>query len=205
MVVAIISWALNLINPWTMFRPRTRTLWCALSGDLDDPFPIDCDENQDNVYTLKTKIREAIERETNTTVPHRGKLNLYCPAVQLDCAEKFKVEDGEKLHPRCVITSDPLFPDSKDPNVDVVVVMDGDATSQGNRERPKPQRPRSENDIPLFLSSLILEIMTDKYCHNRYPAHMPSRTNCVNACGHAGPSEDSSCPWNPGQWQDTPL
>lgn len=149
MIVAIISWVLNLINPWTMFRPRTRKLWCATPGDLDQPFSIDCDENQDNIDTLKKKIWEVMEKRGNNTEPHYSTLRLYCPVVQLDLAEKFEVEDGEKLNPRHVITSDPLFPDSKDPNVDVVVVVDGDATSQRNGERPKPQKLRGENDISL--------------------------------------------------------
>ena len=143
----MISWALNLINPWTMFRPRTRTLWCATSGNLDEPFPIDCDENQDNVDTLKKKIWEVMVKRGNNTEPHYSTLRLYCPVLQLNLAEKFEAEDGEKLNPRHVITSDPLFPDSKDPNVDVVV--DGDAISQGNWERPKPQKLRGENDISL--------------------------------------------------------
>lgn len=144
-MAAVIKWMLNLlslINPWTMFRPRTRKTWCALPGNLGQPFSIDCVEDQDSIYTLKEKIRE--------TTPYKGRLFFYRPMTQLKSAEKFKIEDGEKLHPRRVITSDPLFPESKDPGVDVVVVVDGYATLQ----RPKPQRLSGENYLIPHLITL---------------------------------------------------
>lgn len=158
MVIAIISWVLNLINPWawTMVQPRTCTLWYAFSGDLYSAFPIVCILDQDNIDTLKKKIWEVIENGINNTVPHYSKLDLYCPAVQLNYTEKFKVEDGERLHPHCVITSNPLFPDSKDSYMDAVIVVNGDVASQGNKKHPKPQSLRHENDIsliPLFFDT----------------------------------------------------
>lgn len=116
------------------------------------PFSIYCVEDQDNIYTLKQKIREKKKKKMNDTAAYR--LILYSPVVQLNIAEKFKVEDGEKLHPRRVITSDPPFPESKDPAVDIVAVVDGDATPGRNQERPRPQRLSSENDL-LLLSSLL--------------------------------------------------
>ena len=46
--------------------------------------------------------------------------------VQLNDEEEFRIDDGEFLHPRRMITS--LFPKSKDPDVDIVVVS-GDITT----------------------------------------------------------------------------
>lgn len=103
MVIAIISRVLNLINPWTMVQPHTRTLWCALSGNLKNPVSIVCILNQDNIDTLKKKIWEVIGNEINNTVPHYDKLDLYCPTVELNSTKKFKIKDGEKLHPYYII------------------------------------------------------------------------------------------------------
>ena len=50
--------------------------------------------------------------------------------VQLNNKEEFEVDNGEFLNPRQMITSNPLFPESQDPYVDIVVVVSGDTTTR---------------------------------------------------------------------------
>ena len=135
MAAAITSWVLNPIQSLTMSRPRTRELWCAISNDLRQPLPIECVADQDNIDTLKKKIWEKIKEEIKDTIPHYGKLILYNPVVQLNHEKEFRIEHGEFLHPRRMITS--LFPESKDPDVDIVVVS-GDTTTR-KRKRSESQ------------------------------------------------------------------
>jgi len=137
LATAITSWVLNPIQSLTMSRPRIRELWCAVSNDLRQPLPIECVADQDNIDTLKKKIWEKIKEEIKDTIPHYGKLILYNPVVQLNHEKEFRIEHGEFLHPRRIITSP--FPESKDPDVDIVVVVSGGATPQ------KQKRLESQN------------------------------------------------------------
>ena len=130
MAAAITSWVLNPIQSLTMSRPRTRELWCALSDGLQKSFPVECVADQDNINTLKKKIWEEIREKIKDTIPHYSDLKLYSPVVQLNHEEKFRIDDGEFLRPRRMITTNPLFPESKDPDVDIVVVMSGDTTTR---------------------------------------------------------------------------
>jgi len=136
MAAAITSWVLNPIQSLTMSRPRTRKLWCAVPSNLREPFSVVCFPDQDDIETLKEKIWEKIKEEIKDTTPHYGKLTLYSPVVQLNHEKQFNIDDGEFLHPRRMITS--LFPESKDPDVDIVVVSGG-ATPQ------KQKRSESQN------------------------------------------------------------
>lgn len=138
MAAAITSWVLNPIQSLTMSRPRTRELWCAASNDLRQPLPIECVADQDDVDALKQKIWEKIKEEIKNTTPHYGKLTLYSPVVQLSHEEEFRIDDGDFLHPRRMITS--LFPKSEDPDVDIVVVSGGVTT----RKRKRSESQSSE-------------------------------------------------------------
>ena len=126
MAAAITSWVLNPIQSLTMSRPRTRKLWCAVSGNLMRPFSIECVADQDDIEKLMKRIWEEIKERIKDTAPHYSNLTLYSPVVQLNDEEKFRIDYGEFLHPRRMITS--LFPKSKDPDVDIVVVS-GDITT----------------------------------------------------------------------------
>jgi len=147
MAAAITSWVLNPIQSLTMSRPRTRELWCAVSNDLRQPLPIECVADQDNIDTLKQKIWEKIKEEIKDTTPHYGKLTLYSPVVQLNHEEQFSTDDGEFLHPRRMITSNPFFPESKDPDVDIVVVVGGGAIPQ----KQKCSESQNGENIPFLM------------------------------------------------------
>jgi len=140
MAAAITSWVLNPIQSLTMSRPRTRELWCAISNDLRQPLPIECIADQDKIDTLKEKIWQKIKERIKDTAPHYSNLTLYSPVVQLNHEEEFRIDDGDFLHPRRMITS--LFPESKDPDVDIVVVVSGGATT---RKRKRSESQSSEN------------------------------------------------------------
>jgi len=140
MAAAITSWVLNPIQSLTMSRPRTRKLWCAVPGNLREPFSVACFSDQDDIETLKEKIWEKIKERIKDTAPHYSNLTLYSPVVQLNHEEEFRIDDGDFLHPRRMITS--LFPESKDPDVDIVVVVSGGATT---RKRKRSESQSSEN------------------------------------------------------------
>ena len=139
MAAAITSWVLNPIQSLTMSRPRTRKLWCAVSGNLRRPFSIECVADQDDIETLMKKIWEEIKEDIKRTTSHYSRLSLYSPVVQLNDEEEFRIDDGEFLHPRRMITS--LFPKSEDPDVDIVVVS-GDITT---RKRKRSESQSGEN------------------------------------------------------------
>jgi len=151
MATAITSWVLNPIQSLITSRPRTRKLWCTLSHDLQQSFPIECAADQDDIDTLKKKIWEEIREKIKDTIPHYSDLKLYCPVVQLNYEEEFDVKNGEFLHPRRMITSNPLFPESKDPNVDIVVVS-GDTTT---RKRKRSESQGGENIPCLMIISCL--------------------------------------------------
>ena len=144
MAAAITSWVLNPIQSLTMSRRRTRKLWCTLSNDLQQSFPIECAADHDDIDTLKKKIWEEIREKIKNTIPHYSDLKLYSPVVQLNHEEEFRIDDGDFLHPRRMITS--LFPESKDPDVDIVVVVSGGATT---RKRKRSESQGGENDFLL--------------------------------------------------------
>jgi len=139
MAAAITSWVLNPIQSLTMSRPRTRKLWCAVPGNLRRPFSIVCIADQDDIETLMKKIWEEIKEDIKRTTPHYSRLSLYSPVVQLNDEEEFRIDDGEFLHPRRMITS--LFPKSEDPDVDIVAVS-GDITT---RKRKRSESQSGEN------------------------------------------------------------
>ena len=91
------------------------------------------------ILTLKKKIWDRLPARFEDTLTDYSELKLYSPVVQLNNEEEFKVENGEFLNPRRMITSNPLFPESKDPDVDIVVVVSGGATPQ------KQKRSESQN------------------------------------------------------------
>ena len=148
MTAAITSWMLNPIQSLTMSRPRTRKLWCALSNNLQQSFPMECVADQDDIDTLKKKLWDRLPARFEDTLTDYSELKLYSPVVQLDNEEEFKVENGEFLNPRRMITSNPFFPESKDPDVDIVVVVSGDTTTW-KRKRSKPQ----SSEIYVFQTS----------------------------------------------------
>ena len=135
MAAAITSWVLNPIQSLTMSRPRTRKLWCTLSHDLQQSFPMECVADKDDIDILKKKIWDRLPARFEYTLTDYSELKLYSPVVQLNHEEKFRIEHGEFLYPRRMITS--LFPESKDPDVDIVVVSGG-ATPQ-KRKRSESQ------------------------------------------------------------------
>lgn len=141
-MTAAISRVLNLIQPLTKSRPPTRELWCAVPGKLRQPFSIECIADQDNIQTLKKKIWEEIKYEIKDIAARN--LELYSPVVQLNYEEEFRIDDGELLHPRRMITL--LSRKSKDPDVDTVVVS-GDTTT---RKRKRSESQGGEN-IPFLM------------------------------------------------------
>ncbi|ODM16963.1 hypothetical protein SI65_07361 [Aspergillus cristatus] len=151
MAAAITSWVLNPIQSLTMSRPRTRKLWCTLSHDLQQSFPIECAADQDDIDTLKKKIWDRLPARFEDTLTDYSELKLYSPVVQLNYEEEFDVKNGEFLHPRRMITSNPLFPEGKDPDVDIVVVVSGGATpqkqkcSESQNVNLSPGRPITED------------------------------------------------------------
>ena len=100
MTAAITSWVLNPIQSLTMFRPRTRELWCAFSGNLGQPFSIECVADQDNINTLKKKIWDHSPARFKDTIADYSELTFYNPVVQLNYEEEFRIDDGESLRPR---------------------------------------------------------------------------------------------------------
>jgi len=139
MTAAITSWVLNPVQSLIMSRQHTRELWCALSNDLQKSFPVECVAGKDNINILKKKIWEEIKEEIKDTTARN--LKLYSPVMQLHNEEEFKVENGEFLNPRRMITSNPLFPESKDPDVDIVVVSGGVTP----RKRKRSESQNGEN------------------------------------------------------------
>ncbi|ODM16145.1 hypothetical protein SI65_08579 [Aspergillus cristatus] len=136
-----------------MSRPRTRKLWCALSGDLQKSFFMECVADQDDIDTLRKKIWEEIKEEFKNTAARD--LKLYSPVVQLNYEEEFKIDDGEFLLPRRMITSNPLFPESKDPGVDIVVVVVSRDTTTRKRKRSESQSASIPRTHPTTENRLI--------------------------------------------------
>ncbi|EYE91008.1 ATP-binding protein [Aspergillus ruber CBS 135680] len=151
MAAAITSWVLNPIQSLTMSRPRTRKLWCTLSHDLQQSFPMECVADKDDIDILKKKIWDRLPARFEYTLTDYSELKLYSPVVQLNHEEKFRIEHGEFLYPRRMITS--LFPESKDPDVDIVVVSGG-ATPQ-KRKRSESQNANIPWTLPIAEHRLI--------------------------------------------------
>jgi hypothetical protein len=97
-------------------------------------------------------IWEEIKEEIKDTTAHN--LKLYSPVVQLNNEEEFKVENGEFLNPRRMITSNPLFPESKDRDVDIVVVVSGGVTPQ-KQKHSESQSANIPQTLPIAGHQLI--------------------------------------------------
>lgn len=161
-MVTIISWMFNLlIQLLTIFRPRTRKLWCAVPDKLGQPFSIDCVADKDDILTLKKKIWDHAPDYFRQNANHHGALSLYSPVVQLNYEEEFDVRNGASLGPRRMITSNPLFPESKDQDVDIVVVNRNASPSKQELARP----PRSK--IHIFHNCLRVVTNTHTITRNR--------------------------------------
>ena len=159
MAAAITSWVLNPIQSLTMSRPRTRKLWCALSNDLQQSFPMECVADQDDIDTLKKKLWDRLPARFEDTLTDYSELKLYSPVVQLNHEEEFDVRNGASLRPRRMITSNPLFPESKDEVVDIVVMSR--ATPPSKQKLYIPQRSE------IHLLRCYLRVVTDKYTITR--------------------------------------
>ena len=137
-MATIISWVFNLlIQLLTIFRPRTRRIWYAVPGNLGQPFSIECIADKDDIHTLKKKIWDHAPAYVKKDAAHCGDLILYSPVVQLNHEEEFDVRNGASLRPRRMITSNPLFPESKDKVVDIVVMSRAIAPSKQKLYIPK--------------------------------------------------------------------
>ncbi|BCR83119.1 crinkler effector domain-containing protein [Aspergillus chevalieri] len=164
MAAAITSWVLNPIQSLTMSRPRTRKLWCAVPGNLGRPFSIECVADQDDIETLMKKIWDHAPAHAKKDASDYGDLILYSPVVQLNHEQKFRIDDSEFLHPRRMVTSNPLFPKSKDPDVDIVVVVSGGATPQklkcleSQNVNLAPERPITEDPHVCPRERTVLEL-----------------------------------------------
>ena len=100
-MVTIISWMFNLlIQLLTIFRPRTRKLWCAVPDKLGQPFSIDCVADKDDILTLKKKIWDHAPDYFRQNANHHGALSLYSPVVQLNYEEEFDVRTTQWRIPR---------------------------------------------------------------------------------------------------------
>lgn len=117
-----------------MSRPQIRELWCAPSDDLEQPFPVECVTDQDDIHTFKKKIWDRSPARLGNIIIEYSDLTLYSPVVSLDIGKEFKKENGVFLNPRQMITS--LFPESKDPYVDIFVVAE---TAKGSAT-PRKQK-----------------------------------------------------------------
>jgi len=109
---------------------------------------MECVAGKDNINALKKKIWDRSPARFEDTIIDYSDLKLYSPVVQLNYEEEFDVKNGEFLHPRRMITSNPLFPESKDPNVDIVVVS-GDTTTR-KRKRSESQSGESISFSMIF-------------------------------------------------------
>jgi len=72
---------------------------------------LECVADQDKINTLKKEIWEKIKEEIKDTTACN--IKLYSLVVQLNNEEEFKVENGEFLNPRRMITSNPPFPKAR--------------------------------------------------------------------------------------------
>lgn len=107
-MATVLSWMFNLlIQLLTIFRPPTRRLWCAVPGNLSQPFSIECVADEDDIHTLKKKIWDHAPPYAKKDAAHFGDTILYCPVVELNHEEEFDVCNGERLSPRQMITSNP--------------------------------------------------------------------------------------------------
>lgn len=103
-----------------MSWPRTRKLW---------------------IETLKKKIWDHAPAHVKKNTADYSGFTLYNRVIQLNYKEGFRIYDGEFLHSRWMITSNPLFPQSKEPGVDIVVVSA--YTTTWRRKRSESQSGES--------------------------------------------------------------
>jgi hypothetical protein len=95
-----------------MAEPCQRSLWCALSNDIDHMFCIDCTLNVDTIAHVKEKIQSKLAQIASYD------LNLYSPTSPV--RGTVTKENLVPLDPRQLISSN--FPQSKDPHIDIVIV-----------------------------------------------------------------------------------
>ncbi|BCR88447.1 ATP-binding protein [Aspergillus chevalieri] len=115
---------------------------------------MECVAGKDNINTLKKKIWDRSPARFEDTIIDYSDLKLYSPVVQLNYEEEFDVKNGEFLRPRRMITSNPLFPESKDPDVDIVVVVSGGATTQ-KRKCSESRNANIPRKLPITQHQLI--------------------------------------------------
>lgn len=143
----ISDWVFSLVSK-PQIHPRK--LWCAFSDNLERPFSVECEVNSDDVEKLIEKIWERTPESIKQLAIDSYYISLYSPVVQLNYTSEFNIEHGIFLHPRKTITSRPVFPRSEDPNVDIVVVVDGGAR---RNKRAKTQDSKYQH-VEYFLSCL---------------------------------------------------
>lgn len=136
-----------------MSQPQIRELWCAPSDDLEQPFPVECVTDQDNIHTFKKKVWDHAPAYAKKDAADFGGLRLYRPVVPLDNGKAFKEEDGVFLNPRQMITS--LFPESKDPYVDIVVV----SVAKGGATPGKQKLSVSQSGENYFFFFIVIIII----------------------------------------------
>lgn len=100
-----------------MMAQPSRTLWCAFSDVLDEPFPIDCTLDVDTIGHVKDKIFTKNQRKVGQIDPRQ--LKLYSPASLVE--DPLTKENLADLHPRQRISSD--FPQSNDPAIDIIILQ----------------------------------------------------------------------------------
>ena len=94
-MTTVLSWIFNLIIQLpTIFRPRTRRLWCAVPGNLSQPFSIECVADEDDIHTLKKKIWDHAPAYAKKVAAHFGDSVLYCPVVERNHEEKFEMANA---------------------------------------------------------------------------------------------------------------
>lgn len=95
----------------------SRTLWCAFSDVVDQPFPIDCTLDVDTIGHVKDKISTKNQRKVGQI--DARELKLYSPVNLVERPSHKR--DLVYLHPRQRISSD--FPQSNDPVIDIIILQ----------------------------------------------------------------------------------
>ena len=130
-----------------------RTLWCAFSDVLDEPFPIDCTLGVDTIGHVKDKIFTKNQRKVGQIDPRQ--LKLYSPVNLVE--DPLTKENLADLHPRQRISSD--FPQSNNPVIDIIILQptepDG-CTSLGKSS--KGILPTIQQAFPQGMVAIAIEI-----------------------------------------------
>lgn len=110
-------------------------------------------------FTLWRRRTGKNKEDNRDIAPNDCKFDLYSLVMQLIRKEESKVVNGELLLPCQVITSNPVFPISKDPWIDIVAVVDRGTTT--NQKRPKPKVSRK--GFSLYVHSVWTSLGQDWY------------------------------------------